>query len=67
MKVEVFDEDGNNIEHLGIPGEQVCTRPHPSLPLMLWGDTPDRKKLKETYFEFYPGTQLASPLLLFLI
>lgn len=55
MKVEVFDQDGKNIEHTGEAGEMVCTRPHPSLPVQFWGDTPDGKKLRETYFSFYPG------------
>lgn len=57
MKVEVFDQDGKNIEHTGEPGEMVCTRPHPSLPVKFWGDTPDGKKLRETYFSFYPGRE----------
>ncbi|KAJ4483937.1 acetoacetyl-CoA synthetase [Lentinula aciculospora] len=55
MAVEVFDEDGKNIEHTGQAGELVCTRPHPSLPVMFWGDTPDGKKFRDTYFNFYPG------------
>lgn len=55
MKVEVFDQDGNNIEHTGEAGELVCTRPHPSLPVKFWGDTPDGRKLRDTYFSFYPG------------
>ena len=54
MKVEVFDPDGNNIEHTGQPGELVCTRPHPSLPLRFWGDD-SGEKLRETYFGMYPG------------
>ncbi len=57
MKVEVFDPSGKNIEHTGEPGELVCTRPHPSLPVSFWGDTPDGKKLRETYFSFYPGME----------
>lgn len=55
MKVEVFDPEGNNIEHTSEPGELVCTRPHPTIPLFFWGDTPDGKKLRETYFSTYPG------------
>ncbi|KAG7091380.1 hypothetical protein E1B28_010418 [Marasmius oreades] len=55
MKVEVFDDAGNNVEDKGEPGELVVTRPHPSLPIMLWGDTSDGKKLRETYFSHYPG------------
>jgi acetoacetyl-CoA synthetase len=54
MKVEVFDPHGNNIEHTGLPGELVCTRPHPSLPLAFWGDD-SGKKLREAYFSMYPG------------
>ena len=57
MKVEVFDDAGNNIEDKEEPGELVVTRPHPSLPI-LWGDTPDGKKLRETYFSHYPGDDL---------
>ncbi|KAF8893473.1 acetoacetyl-CoA synthetase [Infundibulicybe gibba] len=54
MKVEVFDPSGNNIEHTGLPGELVCTRPHPSLPLGFWGDK-NNEKLREAYFSTYPG------------
>ncbi|KAK0195118.1 acetoacetyl-CoA synthetase [Armillaria mellea] len=53
MKVEVFDPEGNNIEHTSEPGELVCTRPHPTIPLFFWGDTPDGKKLRETYFSVW--------------
>ncbi|KAK0476711.1 acetoacetyl-CoA synthetase [Armillaria novae-zelandiae] len=53
MKVEVFDPDGNNIEHTSEPGELVCTRPHPTIPLFFWGDTRDDKKLRETYFSVW--------------
>ena len=54
MKVEVWDPAGNNIEHTGTPGELVCTRPHPSLPLYFWGDD-SGEKLRDTYFSMYPG------------
>ncbi|KAG5652875.1 hypothetical protein H0H81_003305 [Sphagnurus paluster] len=54
MKVEVFDPSGNNIEHTGSPGELVCSRPHPSLPLYFWGDETG-EKLREAYFNMYPG------------
>ncbi|KAL5520210.1 hypothetical protein ACEPAG_9423 [Sanghuangporus baumii] len=53
MAVEVFDPDGRNIEHTGVPGELVCTRPHPSLPIGFWGDE-DGEKLRKAYFDFYP-------------
>jgi len=55
MASEVFDPLGKNIEHTGEPGELVCTKPHPSLPVRFWGDTADGKKLRETYFSFFPG------------
>ncbi|KAF8973045.1 acetoacetyl-CoA synthetase [Flammula alnicola] len=54
MKVEVFDPSGNNIEHLGQPGELVCTRPHVSLPVGFWGDE-SGEKLRDAYFNTYPG------------
>ena len=54
MKVEVFDPSGNNIEHTGQPGELVCTRPHPSLPIAFWGDE-SGQKLRDAYFSTYPG------------
>lgn len=54
MKVEVFDPTGNNIEHTGQPGELVCTRPHPSLPLYFWGDS-SGEKLRDAYFNMFPG------------
>ncbi|KNZ80854.1 Acetoacetyl-CoA synthetase [Termitomyces sp. J132] len=54
MKIEVFDPSGKNIEHTGTPGELVCTRPHPSLPLYFWGDATG-EKLRDAYFNMYPG------------
>lgn len=54
MKVEVWDPTGHNLEHTGHPGELVCTRPHPSLPLCFWGDH-GGQKFMEAYFNVYPG------------
>lgn len=54
MKVEVFDPSGHNIEHTGTPGELVCTRPHPSLPIGFWGDNTG-DKLHKAYFDVFPG------------
>ncbi|KAJ7879114.1 acetoacetyl-CoA synthetase [Mycena leptocephala] len=54
MKVEVFDAEGKNIEHTGIAGEMVCTRPHPSLPVKFWGDD-SGAKFRDTYYSTYPG------------
>ena len=54
MKVEVFDPSGNNVEHTGQPGELVCTRPHPSIPVCFWGDE-SGEKFRDAYFGMYPG------------
>ncbi|KZT10799.1 acetoacetate-CoA ligase [Laetiporus sulphureus 93-53] len=54
MKVEIFDQDGKNMEDTGLPGELVCTRPHVSLPLGLWGDK-SGAKVRKAYFEKYPS------------
>ena len=54
MKVEIFDPSGNNIENTGQAGELVTTRAHPSFPVGFWGDD-DGKRLREAYFEMYPG------------
>ncbi|EPT04586.1 hypothetical protein FOMPIDRAFT_1156848 [Fomitopsis schrenkii] len=54
MKVEIFDLDGKNVEDEGVPGELVCTRPHPSQPLGFWGDE-SGEKVRKAYFTTYPG------------
>lgn len=54
MKIEVFDASGNNIEHMGEPGELVCTRPHISLPVAFWGDE-SGEKFRKAYFDHFPG------------
>ena len=50
MSVEVFDEKGNSI--IDTPGELVCTKPFPSMPIMFWND-PDGQKYKNAYFTYY--------------
>jgi acetoacetyl-CoA synthetase len=52
MDVDVFDEEGRPIR--GAPGELVCRRPFPSMPLGFWND-PDRSKYRAAYFEKFPG------------
>ena len=52
MAVEVFDERG--LPLFGKPGELVCTRPAPSMPLGFWGDE-DGSRYRAAYFERYPG------------
>ncbi|KAF9010591.1 hypothetical protein BDQ17DRAFT_1387810 [Cyathus striatus] len=49
MKVEVFDPAGKNIDDTGRPGELVCTRPHPSLPVAFWGDE-SGQKFRDAYY-----------------
>ncbi|HEX8157317.1 MAG TPA: acetoacetate--CoA ligase [Solirubrobacteraceae bacterium] len=50
--VQSFDEDGNSLT--GAVGELVITQPLPSMPLSFWND-PDGARLREAYFEMYPG------------
>lgn len=52
MAVDVFDANGAPLR--GSPGELVCTRPFPSMPVAFWND-PDRAKYRAAYFEFFPG------------
>ncbi len=50
--VQAFDEDGGAL--VDEVGELVITQPMPSMPLFFWGD-PDGERLREAYFEMYPG------------
>jgi acetoacetyl-CoA synthetase len=52
MAVEVFDPAGKPL--VGAPGELVCTRPFPSMPVSFWDD-PDGRKYRAAYFEHFPG------------
>ncbi|MBI1810317.1 MAG: acetoacetate--CoA ligase, partial [Gemmatimonadetes bacterium] len=52
MAVEVFDDEGRRL--LGTPGELVCTRPFPSMPVAFWSD-PGGEKYRAAYFDVYPG------------
>jgi acetoacetyl-CoA synthetase len=49
---KAFDEDGNTV--VGELGEFVVTTPMPSMPVRLWND-PDGERLREAYFDRYPG------------
>ncbi|MEM9558290.1 MAG: acetoacetate--CoA ligase [Acidobacteriota bacterium] len=51
MSVEVFDAEGR--PQVGAPGELVCTRAFPSMPVRFWND-PDGAKYRAAYFEVYP-------------
>ncbi|MEM0353369.1 MAG: acetoacetate--CoA ligase [Archaeoglobaceae archaeon] len=50
MKIFAYDENANPI--FDQPGELVCEKPSPSMPIYFWGDK-GFKKYRETYFEFY--------------
>ncbi|MBN9113614.1 MAG: acetoacetate--CoA ligase [Pseudonocardia sp.] len=50
--VVAYDEKGQEL--LDEVGELVVTRPMPSMPVMFWND-PDGTRLREAYFEDYPG------------
>lgn len=52
MAVEIFDDSGNSLADQ--PGELVCTRAFPSMPVGFWGDDGD-EKYRAAYFERYPG------------
>ncbi|WP_163504892.1 acetoacetate--CoA ligase [Fodinicola acaciae] len=47
-----YDEAGKPV--VGEVGELVVTRPMPSMPVFFWND-PDGTRLREAYFEMYPG------------
>ena len=55
MKVEVYDSVGNNVEKQFQPGDLVCTRPFPCMPVMFWG-TNGAEKYRQSYFDLFPGT-----------
>ncbi|MGD8376246.1 MAG: acetoacetate--CoA ligase [Acidobacteriota bacterium] len=52
MAVEVWDDDGRPL--LDRPGELVCVKPFPSMPVSFWDD-PDDARYRSAYFEHYPG------------
>ncbi|MDQ3698485.1 MAG: acetoacetate--CoA ligase [Gemmatimonadota bacterium] len=52
MAVEVWDEEGRAV--CGVPGELVCTKPFPSMPVAFWND-PGGSNYRTAYFEHFPG------------
>jgi acetoacetyl-CoA synthetase len=52
MAVEVRDEAGRAVDDA--PGELVCVKPFPSMPLGFWND-PDGSRYRSAYFERFPG------------
>jgi acetoacetyl-CoA synthetase len=53
MAVAVFDQTGRAVQ--GEPGELVCIKPFPAMPLGFWGD-PGGERYHAAYFERFPGT-----------
>jgi acetoacetyl-CoA synthetase len=52
MAVEVWNEHGEAV--VGEPGELVCVKPFPSMPVGFWND-PDGSRYRGAYFERFPG------------
>ena len=52
MAVDVLDDRGRPVRL--VPGELVCTRPFPSMPIAFWDD-PDGSRYNEAYFDHFPG------------
>jgi acetoacetyl-CoA synthetase len=52
MAVQVFDENGEPV--VGRPGELVCTKPFPSMPIRFWDDA-DGSRYREAYFAHFPN------------
>lgn len=53
VAVQAWSDEGERV--LDQVGDMVITRPMPSMPVFLWGDT-DMTKYKEAYFWKFPGT-----------
>jgi len=52
MAVEIWDEDGQPVR--GRPGELVCVKPFPSMPVFFWND-PEGEKYHAAYFDVFPN------------
>jgi acetoacetyl-CoA synthetase len=52
MAVEIYGPEGEPVARQ--PGELVCTRPFPSMPVAFWND-PDGSKYRAAYFDVFPG------------
>ena len=52
MKVEAWDDNGNAL--FDVPGDLVCSKPFPVMPVMMWND-PGNEKYKNAYFSKYDG------------
>ena len=54
MATDVADVyTGESIVHTGQPGELVCRKPFPSMPIRFWGDK-GGKKYHAAYYDRFP-------------
>ncbi len=51
--VAAWDQAGKPL--VGEVGELVCITPMPSMPLFFWGDDERQTRLRESYFDMFPG------------
>lgn len=54
MKVEIWNEKGENIESSGTEGDLVITKPFFSMPITFWG-VDGMEKYRKAYFDQFPG------------
>lgn len=54
MKVEIWDNEGRNIEREGGKGDLVITKPFFSMPICFWGEG-GTERYRKAYFEKFPG------------
>jgi acetoacetyl-CoA synthetase len=52
MAVDIWNEEGEPVR--GHPGELVCVKPFPSMPVFFWGDA-DGRKYHDAYFDVFPN------------
>ena len=52
MAVEIWDDEGHAIRER--PGELVCTKPFPSMPVFFWDD-PEGARYRAAYFAHFPN------------
>jgi acyl-coenzyme A synthetase/AMP-(fatty) acid ligase len=52
--LESWNDDARPVA-VGEEGDMVITKPFPNMPIALLGDDGEDSKLKDTYFNHYPG------------
>ena len=54
MKIEAYDETGQNMEDLHESGDLVCTKIFPCMPVTFLG-ADGQEKYRKAYFTEFPG------------